>query len=79
MSAMKFKWDDLRTELLRRLWGNGHLAEIIAKALGAPSSHAVMLRARRDGLGRRMRLKSGRLTARIELVVKEKAKPIEVG
>lgn len=79
MTASNFSWDRLRTKLLRKLWANGHIAEIIAKMLGAPSSLAIMQKARREGLGRRMRLKSGRLTSRIETVYKEKQKVMPSG
>lgn len=46
-------WTDDRTALLRKLWGEGHSAAVIARRLGDVSRNAVIGKVRRLGLPQR--------------------------
>ena len=65
-------WTDERVEVLKKMWGEGQSASIIAKALGGVTRNAVIGKVHRLGLSNRVTSTSSKQAANSKTAVKVK-------
>ena len=65
-------WTDERVEVLKKMWGEGQSASIIAKALGGVTRNAVIGKVHRLGLSNRVTSTSSKQAANSKTAAKVK-------
>ena len=68
-------WTDERVEVLKKMWGEGQSASVIAKELGGVTRNAVIGKVHRLGLSNRVTSTSAKAAAKGKPKVEPKAQP----
>lgn len=68
-------WTDERVEVLKKMWGEGQSASVIAKELGGVTRNAVIGKVHRLGLSNRVTSTTAKPAAKDKSKVEVKAKP----
>ena len=68
-------WTDERVEVLKKMWGEGQSASVIAKELGGVTRNAVIGKVHRLGLSNRVTATTTKAAAKGKAKVELKAKP----
>ena len=67
-------WTDERVEVLKKMWGEGQSASVIAKELGGVTRNAVIGKVHRLGLSNRVTSTTAKPAAKVKAKVEVKAK-----
>ena len=68
-------WTDERVDVLKKMWGEGQSASVIAKELGGVTRNAVIVKVHRLGLSNRVTSTTAKPTAKDKAKAGMKAKP----
>ena len=68
-------WTDERVEVLKKMWGEGQSASVIAKELGGVTRNAVIGKVHRLGLSNRVTSTTAKPAAKEKAKAQVKAKP----
>ena len=68
-------WTDERVEVLKKMWGEGQSASVIAKELGGVTRNAVIGKVHRLGLSNRVTSTTAKPAAKEKAKTQAKAKP----
>jgi GcrA cell cycle regulator len=68
-------WTDERVDVLKKMWGEGQSASVIAKELGGVTRNAVIGKVHRLGLSNRVTSTTAKPTAKVKAKAGMKAKP----